>query len=106
MDAILTEIGGWAGAGNIVGVGLVVLFLLLGKLRPEKQFTELREDRDARIAEVIAQIAIWKEALAEEGRRNDTLDRQLQIMVEERDQTRAIVQELLRAVRPEGGPDA
>lgn len=109
MDPILQEIGGWVGAGNIVGVGLVVLFLLLGKLRPEKQFTELREDRDTRIAEVVAQIEIWKQALGTTEEARDKLEKQLQIMAEEREQTGKIVHDLLqvvRSLRPEGGPGA
>lgn len=109
MEALLQEIGGWAGAGNIVGVGLVVLFLLLGKLRPEKQFIELREDRDSRVAEAVSLVDVWKQAVAVEAGTREQLEKQLQTMVDEKDQTAKIIHDLLQvvqALRAERGPDA
>lgn len=109
MDVLLQEIGGWVGVGNIVGgggVGIVIILLLLGKIRPQKAFDELREDRDARLAEVVTQIDIWKQALATTDDARAKLEQQLQLVMTEREQTAKIVHDLLQVVQTlqaEGG---
>jgi len=52
---------------------LVALFFMLGIVRPRSAIREVREDRDARIAEAKAQTADYKEAyrLSEEARAAD-----------------------------------
>lgn len=70
-------------ATAIVALTTVFYSILRGKLRPESAFKEVREDRDARVAEARAdrdarleeanrQIAAWKSAfdIAEEARRS------------------------------------
>lgn len=49
----LAEVGTWPLAG---------IFFMLGWIRPRSAVTEIREDRDARIAEVSAERDDWKEA--------------------------------------------
>lgn len=43
-------------------LSIVVLMILLGYLRPKRAIDEVRQDRDARIADAHEQITIWREA--------------------------------------------
>jgi hypothetical protein len=43
-------------------LSLGVLLIFTGKLRPKSAIDEIRQDRDARIAEAKEQIAVWREA--------------------------------------------
>jgi hypothetical protein len=67
-----------AGLGIVQGgaaavLGIVVLFILLGRLVPRRAVDDLREDYAARIAELIAERDMWRTAhgVSEEARHED-----------------------------------
>lgn len=105
MNEILPFLSQLSGAGNFVSVGLVVLLLLFGKLRPKAQFDELKESRDKLAEETVAQIAIWKDALELERETRAVLEKQLADMSAERAQTAEIVHNLLGMQRKGAEPD-
>jgi hypothetical protein len=51
-----------AQGGSVAVLTLVVLFILLGKLVPRSVLEDVRKDRDARVAEVIAERDTWRKA--------------------------------------------
>jgi len=51
-----------ASGGAVALVTLVVLLIFFGKLVPRSVLQDVREDRNARIAEVVAERDTWREA--------------------------------------------
>jgi hypothetical protein len=69
-----------AGLGIVQGgaaavLGIVVLFILLGRLVPRRAVDDLREDYAARIAELITERDMWRTAhqVSEEARHEDQM---------------------------------
>lgn len=80
---------------------LVVLFFMLGWIRPKSAITEIREDRDARLKEAQLQISEWREAhrLSEQARllNEQSLKEALEVA-----RTSEVIVEALRAVLVQG----
>lgn len=92
--------------GGATGIlGLLVLLIFLGKLRPVSAFTELREDSKARVEEIREIAQSWRDAyeLAEASRREqeETLAQMLEVVRT----TQAVVNAVRSAVPPGGERD-
>lgn len=52
----------WTSGGPLAVLALVAWLVIIGRLRPDRQFRELRQDRDTRLEEAQQQISEWRAA--------------------------------------------
>lgn len=74
---------------------LVVLLLFTGRLRPERLVSEMREDRDARLSELRAQVEEWKAAHKASEEARVELERSIDNLIE----VGRVAEALLRSLR-------
>ncbi|MEW1565817.1 hypothetical protein AB0454_22860 [Streptomyces sp. NPDC093509] len=93
---------GVAQGGAAAIVTLVVLLILLGRLVPRSVLEDVRHDRDARVAEVLAERDTWREA----HRESEAARLEAQGQVGELLELSRTADHVLRAIRGEVSGDA
>ncbi len=91
-----------AQGGAIALVTLVVLLIYRGRLVPRSVLDDVRTDRDARVAELVAERNAWREAYRE----SETARVEAQNQVGELLELSRVADRVLRAIRGEVPGDA
>lgn len=91
-----------AQGGAAAILALVVLFILLGRLVPRSVLEDVRKDRDARVAEILAERNTWRDA----HRESEAARMEAQAQVGELLELSRTADHVLRSLRGEVPGDA